>query len=282
MWDYKKKSVPINVEGGIKSQSKRGLFSESWWGKRWIEALESFHDSARLARGRSYARKGQVLSVDIVSGGVKARVQGSRVHPYKVSIEMDELSEHSWYLVIEALSQKALFTARLLAGELPSEIEEIFQEVHVQLLPSHHSHLKTDCTCPDWSNPCKHVASVLYLLGEEFDRDPFLLFKMRGMDRETFLTQLEKNTLTPLKTQQVILPSEEEKSSSLSTEKFWDVEEIASDWLQAGFEAPSQFGGFFKSLGKFPFWRGAHPLTDTLDKIYLETTNNILKELNQN
>ena len=144
MRDYYERTSPIEVKGGIKSKSKKGEFSSSWWGKRWIEALESFHDSARLSRGRSYARKGQVLSVDILAGEIQAKVQGSRATPYRVSIEMEVLKPSVWRLVIEALSQKAIYTARLLAGELPPDIEEIFKEVQVQLLPSHHSHLTTN------------------------------------------------------------------------------------------------------------------------------------------
>ena len=108
MWHYYERSSPIATEGGIKAQSKRGQqFATSWWGQRWIEALESFHDSARLGRGRSYARKGQVLSIDILEGNITACVQGSRPTPYKVTVDMDTLSEQSWLLVIDALSKKA-------------------------------------------------------------------------------------------------------------------------------------------------------------------------------
>lgn len=275
MRDYYEKSSPIQVKGGIKAQSKRGEFSSSWWGKRWIQALESFLDSARLSRGKSYARKGQVLSIDILEGSITSKVQGSRSTPYTVKIEMDILKPSAWQLVIDALSQKAIYTARLLAGELPSDIEEIFKEVRVQLLPFHHADLKTDCSCPDWSNPCKHVAAVFYLLGEEFDRDPFLLFKVRGMDRANFLKQLEKQSFE----QPSELFSKEENPVPLEVISFWTGTEIPSDWLQGSFEKPNQTGVLLKSLGKFPFWRGEADLNTSLWEIYSQNSSKALSFL---
>lgn len=275
MWEYYERRSPIQVKGGIKSKSKKGDFSATWWGRKWIEALESFNDSARLSRGRSYARKGQVVSIDVENGSIHALVQGSRPDPYEVTIEMDPLSEQSWNLLIDALSKKAIYTARLLAGELPLEIEDIFKELKVLLLPSHHSHLKTDCSCPDWSNPCKHVAAVLYLLGEEFDRDPFLLFKARGMDRETFLKLLEQRS-------QIDKPMpKEEVGEPLCSDPviFWQLTEIKSDWLLGAFEKPDKSGILSKSLGKFPFWHGEQNLDEFLEKVYNDTTDYALKLL---
>ncbi|MFQ5730271.1 MAG: SWIM zinc finger family protein, partial [Waddliaceae bacterium] len=194
MWYRYRKSTPKEVKGGIKAQSKRGEFAQKWWAKRWISALETFNDSARLRRGRSYARKGQVLSIDIRKGVVEASVQGSRKKPYRVVIETSMLSEEAWRQVIELLTTQAVYAAKLMAGEMPTDIETIFDKSNISLLPSHHEELQTDCSCPDWSNPCKHVAAVFYLLGEEFDRDPFLIFTLRGMDRETFIDLLEKGS----------------------------------------------------------------------------------------
>src|SRR5438874_12696749 len=93
---YFKRSKPRAAKGGIKAQSKRGQFGATWWGKRWVEVLESFDIGARLQRGRSYARGGQVLSIDIDKGEVTAKVQGSMPKPYAVSIELKELSAKDW------------------------------------------------------------------------------------------------------------------------------------------------------------------------------------------
>src|SRR4051812_33806377 len=106
MWyrEFYPRSRPRAAKGGIKAQSKRGQFGESWWAKRWIAVLESFHIGGRLERGRSYARRGQVLSIDVGKGEVKAKVQGSRPTPYAVTIQLKALSDRDWDKLLKALS----------------------------------------------------------------------------------------------------------------------------------------------------------------------------------
>src|SRR5438128_8942906 len=129
------RSRPRKAKGGIKSQSKRGAFGQSWWAKRWIAVLESFQIGARLGRGRSYARNGQVLSIDIDKGQVKATVQGSRPTPYDITIQVQELEVADWQKLGEALCQQALFVAKLLANEMPQDIEQVFTAVGLSLFP---------------------------------------------------------------------------------------------------------------------------------------------------
>jgi len=142
--------------------------------------LEGFRIGARLGRGRSYARKGQVLEIDFEPGVVTARVQGSRARPYAVDIELEPVSPEERRRMAEALAGRPRLAARLLAGEMPEEVEEVCREAGVPLFPEYEGDLETGCSCPDWSNPCKHIAAVYYLVAEELDRDPFLLFKLRG------------------------------------------------------------------------------------------------------
>src|SRR5947209_2344013 len=104
-------SRPIEAKGGIRAQAHRGSFGESWWARRWIGALETFQLGNRLSRGRSYARKGQVLSVAIEPGSVRAEVQGSRPQPYRVSIELKPLSKGEWQKVAGVVSSQALYAA---------------------------------------------------------------------------------------------------------------------------------------------------------------------------
>lgn len=185
-------SRPLEAEGGIKARSKRGDFAKNWWATRWITAMERLMDRGRLGRGRTYARKGQVLSIEETKGGVAARVQGSRRTPYKVSIQVKPLSDAQWEKVIDALTGQALFTAQLLAGEMPPDIEEAFAAAGVSLFPDRQGDLTTDCSCPDWANPCKHVAATHYILGEQFDEDPFLLFRLRGRSQEHILEAMRQ------------------------------------------------------------------------------------------
>jgi uncharacterized Zn finger protein len=105
---------------------------------------------------------------------------------------LQPLSDSQWQAVLEALAARAIFTAQLLAGEMPNEIEEAFTAAGVSLLPTARAELETSCTCPDWANPCKHVAAVHYILGEQFDEDPFLIFRLRGRSREQIMSALHE------------------------------------------------------------------------------------------
>lgn len=183
---------PIASNEGIKARSQRGAFAKSWWAARWIEALERLMDSGRLTRGRSYARKGQVLSINETRNGIEARVQGSQRKPYKITIQVAPLTDAQWESVIDALAEQAIFTAQLLSGEMPQDIEQAFDIAGVSLFPARRSDLSTDCSCPDWANPCKHVAATHYILSERFDEDPFLLFRLRGRTQEQILQGLRR------------------------------------------------------------------------------------------
>jgi uncharacterized Zn finger protein len=183
---------PIRVDGGIKARSKRGAIGEQWWSRRFISVLESYGMSGRLARGRSYARAGQVLDFELAQGKVTARVQGSRPRPYQVRIGVLPLTTAQWRRVQDRLASQALFRAKLLAGEMPHEIEEVFDDCGTPLFPRAAADLDMHCSCPDWGVPCKHLAAVCYVLAEEFDRDPFGLLAWRGKGREELLGALRR------------------------------------------------------------------------------------------
>jgi len=187
---YPPPSRPRPVEGGLKARSRRGAIGETWWSRRFIDLLESLRLGARLDRGRRYARAGQVLDLDVSAGAVAARVQGSRVRPYKVRLEVPVLTAAEWARVEEAMAGRAVFAAMLLAGEMPRDVEEAFAAAGVSLFPASARELVSSCSCPDWSNPCKHVAAVYYLLAEAFDRDPFLILAWRGRRRQELLDHL--------------------------------------------------------------------------------------------
>jgi uncharacterized Zn finger protein len=180
------------VENGIKARSKRGAIGEQWWSRRFIGVLESYGIASRLARGRSYARAGQVLDFELAQGTVIARVQGSRTRPYQVRITVLPLTTAQWRRVQDKLASQALFLAKLLAGEMPHEIEEVFAGCGTPLFPRTAADLDMRCSCPDWQVPCKHLAAVCYVLAEEFDRDPFAMLAWRGKGREELLAALRR------------------------------------------------------------------------------------------
>jgi uncharacterized Zn finger protein len=200
--DWYDSGGPIEVEGGLRARTRRGSIGSTWWSRRFIDILERVCDKGRLSRGRAYARKGQVLSIDLSPGLVRASVQGSRPAPYKVVVRIDAYGEELWATLEEAVAAQAVHRAKLLAGEMPTEIEELFASLGVDLFPRD---LDMDCSCPDWGFPCKHLSAVLYLLAESFDDDPFLVLAWRGRTREQLLGSLadEPSGPDPLRVEDV-------------------------------------------------------------------------------
>ncbi len=256
---------PIEVKGGIKSRTKSGRFGKSWWASRWIQTLESFNIGARLARGRSYARSGQVKSIRIDKGEIHSEVQGSRRTPYKVSILVKILTDSQWEKLAKTLAAEAVFLAKLLAGRMPEEIEEAFKAAGISLFPEKRDDLSTDCTCPDWSNPCKHIAAVYYLLGEEFDRDPFLIFKLRGKTREELLELIGGGAISALNLTEE--ESTEPEPIDPDPVKFWGKENPTG--LELGeIEIPKITAALPVRLRGFPFWQGSNSFMNTIKPIY--------------
>lgn len=187
---YYPPSTPRRVEGGLRAKSARGRISSTWWSSRFIAVLEATGMGGRLTRGRAYARRGQVISLDLDAGLVTASVQGSRARPYRVRIGVTSYGKDQWARVEERLAADAWFVAQLLAGEMPPDIEGVFADLGLTLFPSSAGDLSLDCSCPDWEVPCKHLAAVFYLLAERFDEDPFAMLAWRGRDRDDLLSRL--------------------------------------------------------------------------------------------
>ena len=178
-------------------------FSRTWWGQKFIEAIEQLTDSGRLSRGRSYAKGNKVKSFNIDNGLVTAKVRGS-VNPYfgvykeplySTTIEFQPISKAKWSAAVALIASKASLISRLLLNEIPDNIEDTFKQLNLNLLPGSQRDFKTHCSCPDYSNPCKHIAGVYYLVAAELDHDPFLLFELRGLSREELLKELAKSPL---------------------------------------------------------------------------------------
>lgn len=190
-------SRPRAVQGGLTARSARGRIGETWWSKRFIGVLEGFALGSRLTRGRSYARRGQVVSLQVAPGAVTARVQGSRATPYKVALGLAPFSSSVWAEVDAALAAQAIHAAALLAGQMPPGLEEVFDSVGAQLFPRSVRDLRMSCSCPDREVPCKHIAASFYLLAERFDVDPFEILHWRGRPREVLLARVRELRCRP-------------------------------------------------------------------------------------
>jgi uncharacterized Zn finger protein len=283
--DYERK--PRKPADGIKAKSGRGKIGATWWAGRWIAALEKLVDSGRLSRGRSYARSGQVLNLDIATGSVKSKVQGSRATPYKVTIQIKPLDDRAWQAVIDAMAEQAIFAAKLLAGEMPQNIEEAFAAAKFSLFPANRNDLITDCSCPDYSNPCKHIAAVYYLLGERFDEDPFLIFELRGRNKEQIMSALRAKRSIDAPESEIAAPAPQLVESTPVEElappleeyldRFWSMGEgVDLQQMRFTIVAPPVEAAQVKRLGKPPFWSG-DDFAPTISHAYAQITNAALE-----
>ncbi len=265
-------------------------FSRSWWGQKFIEAIEKLTDAGRLSRGRSYARGKKVKSFDIDGNLVTAQVRGS-VNPYFgvyqeplyfTTIEFKPLSKAKWADAIALISSKASLISRLLLNEIPDNIEDSFQQLNLNLLPASKKDFTTSCSCPDWSNPCKHIAGVYYLVAAELDQDPFLLFELRGLSREELLKELAKSPLgqalsAELQSEQQPPQLVDSYYAPLETQKIPNKTELREFWhgskrlpqtIEVLPESPVS-GIPVKTHGDFPaFWDRDNSFIEAMETLY--------------
>ena len=216
------------------------LESETWWVQQWVDLLNSYRFKKRLERGRRYAREGHILKLDFKESKVFAAVQGTAADPYQLSIWIERFTDEDWDFVIDTLSQKALYSAQLLAGEMPADIESVFTANGLSLFPFTLADVHSKCNCPDPKNPCKHIAAVYYQLADAFREDPVVLFQLRGRTKEQIIDairekrkqQVEENpaeTLTEDTEELVVTP--EPNSQTLNLESFWQYDDALDSSL---------------------------------------------------
>ncbi|MCB0630142.1 MAG: SNF2-related protein [Saprospiraceae bacterium] len=160
----------------------RKSYGATWWGKQWLNALNNIDYSNRLPRGRSYANKGAVRQIEIDGNRISAKVAGSRPTPYKVNITIPVFTAHTKARIIELVTENPILLSHLLNRELPNQLYESCREQGIDLFPATWRDLEGRCSCPDWAVPCKHLAAVLYLIANEIDKNPFMVFELHGFD----------------------------------------------------------------------------------------------------
>lgn len=175
---------------GVRSRSRRGAFATTWWGRRFVDAMEAVGGPGRVARGRSYARSGQVLALDVAAGAVRAPVQGSRAAPYDVVLTFETWDGDARARVADALAADPGALAAVLAGTMPTGFEGLCTRAGLDLLPASGSDARFSCTCPDLGDPCKHAAAVVYLLAEWLDDHPFGVLTLRGVGRDALVADV--------------------------------------------------------------------------------------------
>jgi len=258
--------------------------SREWWSQRWLDLLDSYRFKKRLERGRNYARQGNVLSIEFKGAKVLARVQGSDPEPYKVSLSLDPFSEEQWGYVIETMSQKSIFAAKLLAGEMPQNMEDVFTSNGLSLFPFTLSDVHSKCSCPDKANPCKHVAAIYYQLGDRFSEDPFVLFQLRGRTKEQIISDLRdlrsKSIETSATETSEVQESTPEKQFSIEIGSFWQYDEPLESSLVV--IVPSTSETVLDVLGPIPLAKEEENLTSlTAADVVMKYLDTMYKDVSQ-
>jgi uncharacterized Zn finger protein len=233
--------------------------SREWWVERWLELLDSYRFKKRLERARIYAREGNVLSIEFKGSSVLAEVQGSETEPYQVSLSLDPFSDEDWLYVIETMSKKAIFSAQLLAGEMPANIEDVFIANGLSVFPFALSDVRSHCSCPDQANPCKHIGAVYYQLADRFSEDPFVLFQLRGRTKEQILNRLrqlrskgvERSNKQQKRNRYKRLESAKNGKNKVNSQQFWSYNEGLESSLVV-IASPTEGKKVLELLGPLP------------------------------
>ena len=193
-WYYDKpKQKPLAPDAGIRINARAA--GSTWWGQQWLRAFNQISDSNRLPRGRAYAGNGSVLDIQFSENHILAKVQGSRPAPYKVEISIPAFSEKEKQTVAGLVGDNPDLLSRLLNRELPPELDDACAREGVHIFPRRWNDLQADCSCPDWAMPCKHLAAVIYVVANEIDKNPFLVFDLHRFDLPAALEQAGYATL---------------------------------------------------------------------------------------
>ena len=187
-WSYVPKAAPRPAPKPGKARKK---FGTTWWGEKWVGILSEYEYDQRMSRGRAYARADKVSNFKIAPGKSSASVQGSS--KYKVSINFEKYSSKDWMSILEKLRNTPILLSKLLNNEMP---EELKKSSGYSFIPDS---FKAECSCPDYANPCKHIATIFYVLSEEIDNAPQILFKLQGLDNIEILNFLNNNIKRPKK-----------------------------------------------------------------------------------
>ncbi|MGA9870288.1 MAG: SWIM zinc finger family protein [Rhodococcus sp. (in: high G+C Gram-positive bacteria)] len=180
MVDYSQYGKRRKAKGGIEARSKRGSFGETWWGRHFVTAMEELADPGRIARGRTYARQGQVLNLGVERGQIYGEVQGSQLEPFSASVTVDPLTQGEVAALIDRVRANPGMLAELASNAVP-------QALASTLLPHHQGQLDFDCSCPDDGWPCKHAAALMYIAAEHIDASATTILTLRGVDLDLLI-----------------------------------------------------------------------------------------------
>ena len=175
--------------------AERITYGKTWWGQQWLNALASIDMANRLPRGKTYANKGSVQGLAIAQNQISASIKGSAPRPYKAKLSVPLFTNQEKEALLTEIRENPATLAQLLNRQLPPELTEFTNRRNIVLFPHSFRDLAMGCSCPDFAVPCKHLAAVVYTIANEIDRNPFLVFQLKGLD---ILAELQKGQTGPI------------------------------------------------------------------------------------
>ncbi len=186
---------PRRVRGGVKLKLKPDEQPSSWITQRLLRVAEEGAEGQINREGLEYARAGQTKRLTIEGTLCEGIIQGRSDKPYKTELALKQFSVHDQEQIIHAMADQMRYAAKLLAGELPSNIEDVFAPLDLRLFPTEPSDLSPTCSCPDWKEDqpwCKHAVCLTALLAERLGSEPMLVFDLHGMPGQELIDGLRQ------------------------------------------------------------------------------------------
>jgi uncharacterized Zn finger protein len=296
---------PRKVRAGVKVPAGDIAGPAAWAAHRWLRLLEQSAEGQVLVEGLEYARLGQTKRISIAPGSIAGSVQGRADRAYTTTISLSTFTPEQWDKVVDTMSEGAIYAAKLLAGELPPNIEDVFVPLGLKLFPTERDELKVTCDCeainaayrsafsaaelragrpalPPPSTPppkdgwCKHVACVGYLVGHKLATEPFLMFALRGLDGQQLLERLRHKRFlagaaggaTPVYPQRVPGVSDVPfPPLEDALEQFWEAGSSLQE-LDLPLSPPQVSHPLLRRLGPSPFQNAQFPLVGLLASCY--------------
>ncbi len=183
---------PRKVRYGVKLANRSGELPQHWATQRWMRLLEDAATGPVLTEAMEYAKIGQTRRLEIAGGSFLGPVQGRRRTSYTTQVELDTFTHEQWIEVVEAMADQSLYAAKMLSGELPQNVEDLFAPFGLHLFPTEPRQLRPSCTCGHESPWCKHTVCLGLLIADKLAEEPFLIFTLRGMPADDLIERLRQ------------------------------------------------------------------------------------------
>jgi uncharacterized Zn finger protein len=255
---------------GIKATAKRGDFGHGWLARAWCDLIDRLGQFSGAQRGRSLARGQAVQSITVQPGIISGFVADYAL--YQTLIELPVLRVEQWHRLISSIHTNPTVLAQLLSGQVTADLGALAVAAHVPLLPTGMGMFEVQCGCYDWNDPCKHICAVMYLVGEEFDRDPLACLAFRGMEHGDLIARLSAGEPAEAGSMpaadSIAMPAAPDALTAASA-AFWHGTPLP-DALRAAEVPPPEPALPF---APFPFWAGMRSITDGLGPIYAKAAS---------